>query len=90
MHGFEARAFLKRLGKLLAEEWEKLYPKERGLINVRMIIAPVRATNGCIKASRIPARYMPNRFRWGGGAGPGLLKSNKKTFNVHQLQGPSI
>ena len=60
MYGFEARAFLKRLGKLLAEEWEKLYPKKGGLMNARMIIVPVRATNRCIKGSRIPVRYMPN------------------------------
>jgi len=29
MFGFEARAFHKRLAKLLAEEWEKPYPTVR-------------------------------------------------------------
>ena len=43
--GFEARAFLKRLAKLLAEEWEKPYPVVVGFINARMSIALVRATN---------------------------------------------
>jgi len=76
IYGFQARVFLKRLGKLLAEKWEKLYPKERGLINARMILALVRATNRCIRGSRIPARHMPNQFRWEGGAGLGLLKSH--------------
>ncbi len=52
MFGFEARAFLKRLTKLLAEEWEKHYPVVMGFINARMSIALVRATNRCIRGSR--------------------------------------
>jgi len=78
MFGFEARAFLKRLAKLLAEEWEKPYPTVRGFINARMSIAQVRATNRCIRGSRIPVSNMSNRFRWEGegGAGLGLLKSD--------------
>jgi len=54
MFGFKARAFLKRIAKFLAEEWEKTYPIVRGFINARMIIALVRATNRCIRGSRIP------------------------------------
>jgi len=69
LYGFEARAYLKRLAKLLAEEWEKLYPTVRGFINARMSIALVRATNRCIRGSRIPVSHMSNRFRWEGGAG---------------------
>ena len=76
MFGFEARAFLKRLAKLLAEEWEKPYSIVRGFINARMSIALVRATNRCIRGSRTPASNMSNRFRWEGGAGLGLLKSD--------------
>ncbi len=76
MFGFEARAFLKRLAKLLAEEWEKPYPVVMGFINARMSIALVRATNRCIRGSRTPASNMSNRFRWEGGAGLGLLKSD--------------
>ena len=76
MFGFEAQAFLKRLAKLLAEEWEKPYSTVRGFINARMSIALVRATNRCIRGSRIPASNMSNRFRWEGGAGLGLLKSD--------------
>jgi len=74
--GFEARAFLKRLAKSLAEKWEKPYSTVRGFINARMSIALVRATNRCIRGSRIPASNMSNRFRWEGGAGLGLLKSD--------------
>jgi len=76
MFGFEARAFLKRFAKLFAEKWEKPYPTVRGFINARMSIALVRATNRCIRGSRIPAINMSNRFRWEGGAGLGLLKSD--------------
>ena len=36
IHGFETRAFLKRLAKLLAKEQDKLYSKVRGFINARM------------------------------------------------------
>jgi len=76
MFVFEARVFLTRLAKLLAEEWEKPYPTIMGFINARMSVALVRATNRCITGSRIPANHMSNRFRWEGGAGLGLLKSD--------------
>jgi len=64
MFGFEARAFLKRFDKLLAEEWEKPYSTVRGFINARMSIALVGATNRCIRGRRIPASNMSTRFRW--------------------------
>ena len=67
MYGFEARAFLKRLAKLIAEEWEKPYSAVRGFINTRMSIAQVRGTNRCIRISRIPVSNMSNHFRWEGG-----------------------
>jgi len=77
MFGFEARAFLKRLAKLREEEWEKPYPTVWGFfIYVRMSIALVRATYRCIRGSRIPVSNISNRFRWEGGAGLGLLKSD--------------
>jgi len=76
MFGFEAGAFLKRLAKLLAEEWEKPYPIVRGFINARMSIALVRATNRCIRGSRIPVSKMSNRFCWEVGAGLGHMKSD--------------
>ena len=54
MFGFEARAFLKRLAKLPAEESKKLYSVVMDLINARMSIALVRATNRCIRGSTTP------------------------------------
>ena len=62
MFGFEARAFLKRLAKLLAGEWEKPYSTVRGFINARMSIARVRAMNRCMRGSRISASNMSSRF----------------------------
>ena len=76
MSGFEARAFLKRLAKLLAEEWENPYSVVMGFISAQMSITLVRATNRCIRGSRTPASIMSNRFRWEGGAGLVLLKSD--------------
>ena len=76
MFDFEARVFLKRLTKLLAEEWEKPYSVVRDFINARTSIALVRATNQCITSSRTPASNMSNRFRWEGGTGLGLMKSD--------------
>jgi len=70
------RAFLERLEKLLAEEWDKPYPTGRGFINDRMSIALVRATNRCMRGSRIPASHMSNRSRREGGAGFGLVNSD--------------
>ncbi len=58
------------------KEWEKPYSVVMGFINARMSIALARATNRCIKGSRTPASNMSNRFRWEGGAGLGLLKSD--------------
>ena len=73
---FNFEAFLERLAKFVAEEREKPYSTVRCFINARMSIALVRATNRCIWGSRTRASNMPNRFRWEGGAGLGLLKSD--------------
>ena len=54
LYTFEARAFLKRLAKLLPEEWDRPYPTVRDLINARMSIALVGTTNRRIRCSRIP------------------------------------
>ena len=74
--GFAVRAFLKRLANLFIDEREKPYAIVRVFINARMSIALVRATNRCIRGSRIDVSSMSNRFRWEGGAGLGLLKSD--------------
>jgi len=58
-------------------------------MNARMSIALVRATNRCMRGSRIPVEQcnMSNRFRREGGAGFGLLKSDNEieTFHVKTI-----
>ena len=51
LYSFEARAFLKRLVKLLAEEWVKPYSIVKGLINARISIILVREK---IYSSEVP------------------------------------
>ncbi len=48
--GFQARTFLKRLAKLLAEEWEKPYSIVRDFIYARMSVALVIAANRYIRS----------------------------------------
>ena len=61
----------------LAEEWEKPYPTVRGFINARMSVALVRATNRCIRGSRIPVS-----IRWEGGAGYRNWNSERNIFTM--------
>jgi len=75
LYGFKVKAFPTRLAKLLAEEFDKPHSTVRDFINTRMSITLVRATNRCVRRSRIPVSYMLNRFRWEDGASLGLLKS---------------
>jgi len=72
----------------LQMEWEKLYPTVRGFINARMSIALVRATNRCIRGSRIPASNMSNRFRWEEGAGLGLETLHAKQYSKIRVEFP--
>ena len=53
---YEAQEFLKRLAKLLAEEWDKPYPTARDFLSARISIALVRATNRCIRGSDFVGR----------------------------------
>ena len=74
MFGFEARAFIKRLAKLLAEEWEKPCSTVRGFINARMSIVLVRATT---RSLEVPGSLRAIcRIAFVGGVGLGLLKSD--------------
>ena len=80
--------YVYQMKKTDTEEWEKPYSIVRGFINARMSIALVRATNRCIRGSRTPASNMSNRFRWEGGAGLGLLKSDVKQYLKIQAEFP--
>jgi hypothetical protein len=54
--GKEAKTLLKKLSTLLSNKWKKPY-----YVNARMSIAIVRATNLCLRDSRIPTSQMSNR-----------------------------
>ena len=52
--GEQAQKSVKKLGRRLAEKWEKTYSEVVGFLFSRMSIAIVRATSMCIRASRDP------------------------------------
>ncbi len=59
---FRSPSIFKRLTKSLAEEWDNHYPTVRGSINARISITQliVRATNRCIRGSKIPVNRTSN------------------------------
>jgi hypothetical protein len=73
--GKEAKAVLQKLSSLLAKKWGKPYSEVCGYVNARMSIAIVRATQLCLRCSRIPTSRMSNRFpQWKDKAGLGLFR----------------
>ena len=58
--GREARVFLKRLAEKLTMRWQKPYSEVMGWVQARMSFATLRATNRCIRGSRL---------RWRSGLG---------------------
>jgi hypothetical protein len=73
--GKEAKTLLKKLSSMLAEKWGKPYSVVCGYVNARMSIAIVRATNRCLRGSRIPTSKMSNRLpQWEDKAGLGLFR----------------
>ena len=52
--GEQAQKSLKKLGRRLAEKWEKTYSEVVGVLFSRMSIVIMRATSMCIRASRDP------------------------------------
>ena len=72
LYGFKVKAFPTRLAKLLAEEFCKPHSTVRDFNNTRKSITLVRATNRCIRGSRIPVSHMSIRCRLEEGTGLGL------------------
>ena len=50
--GEAAEAFLKRLGRRLAEKWQRAYSQVFGFIKARMSIAILRASSQCLRGPR--------------------------------------
>ena len=52
--GWEARSFIRRLGRELAIKWHRDYSQVIGLVRTRLSFAILRATVLCIRGSRRP------------------------------------
>ena len=50
--GEAAEAFLKRLGRRLAEKWQRAYSQVFGFIKARMSVAILRASSQCLRGPR--------------------------------------
>ena len=50
--GEQAQAFLKRLGRKLADKWQRAYSQVMGFIKARMAIAILRASSQCLRGPR--------------------------------------
>ena len=44
--------FLRRLGRLLAEKWQRAYSQVAGFLNARMSIVILRASSYCLREPR--------------------------------------
>ena len=52
--GEQAKKYLQRVGRVLANKWEKSYSEVMGFIMGRVSMAVARAASMCIRASRNP------------------------------------
>ena len=73
--GREARNLLKQIALRLTAKWEQPYSVVRGFVNARINLAILRATNLCVRGSRVPASKMSRRVQWLDGAGLGLFET---------------
>jgi hypothetical protein len=73
--GREAKNLLKQIALRLTAKWEQPYSVVRGFVNARINLAILRATNLCIRGSRVPASKMSKRVQWHDGAGLGLFET---------------
>ena len=72
--GREAKNLLKRISLLLVEKWQKPYSVVAGIVRSRISIAIIRATNRCIRGSRISYRSISKQIQWEDGSGTGLYR----------------
>ena len=54
--GEAAQAFLRRLGRCLAEKWQRAYSQVMGFIKARMSVAILRASSQCLRGPRTTVR----------------------------------
>jgi hypothetical protein len=73
--GREAKNLFKQISLRLTAKWEQPYSVVRGFVNARINLAILRATNLCIRGSRVPASKMSKKVHWLDGAGLGLFET---------------
>ena len=73
--GREGKNLLKQIALRLTAKWEQPYSVVRGFVNARINLAILRATNLCIRGSRVPASRMSKKVQWLDGAGLGLFET---------------
>jgi hypothetical protein len=73
--GYEGKNLLKQIALRLTAKWEQPYSVVRGFVNARINLAILRATNLCIRGSRVPASKMSKKVQWLDGAGLGLFET---------------
>ena len=73
--GREAKNLLRQIALRLTAKWDQPYSVVKGFVNSRISLAILRATNLCIRGSRVPASKMSKRVQWLDGAGLGLYET---------------
>jgi hypothetical protein len=74
--GREAKNLVKHIALRPTSKWQRHYSVIRGFVNARINLAILRATNLCIRGSRVPASKMSKRVQWlDGAAGLGLFET---------------
>ena len=77
MLGVEEGEVLNRLGRNLASKWDTPYAQVIGFIRARISIAIARATNRCIRGTRVGSRLMSYKYpQWEDGTGMKLFRTN--------------
>ena len=68
--GREAAEVLRQLSGILATKWGSPYSHVCGFVKARMSIAIARATNRCLRGSRVPSKQISHSSpHWEDGAG---------------------
>jgi hypothetical protein len=73
--GRKPKNLLKQIALRITAKWEQPYSVVRGFVNARINLEILRATNLCIRGSRVPASKMSKRVQWLDGAGLGLFET---------------
>lgn len=74
--GISAISIQRQIAILLAKKWRRPFPAVQEYVKARISISIVRASNRCIRGSRIPAKLISsNRQSWEDGLGLSFFDS---------------